>query len=186
MLNRQEKEALVAKVHGKLKSAQVVFLLDYRGLKVAEINDLRRKLREAGGEMEVVKNTLLRRAAVETPAAALADHFDGPMALTVSQDDAVAPAKVLTAFSKEVSALEIRVGLLDGRVLDLDAIKNLAALPSLPELRATLLALLQAPAGNLVRLLAAPASQLARAVSLRGEQLAAKGGGEGAEAPAAS
>lgn len=186
MLSRDAKEALVGKVHEKLMSAQAVFLVDYRGLKVSEINDLRQKLREASSELEVVKNTLLKRAAQGTPADALAEHFNGPMALTVSQTDAVGPAKVLTTFSKEVPVLEIRVGLLDGRVLDLNEIKQLASLPSLPELRSKLLALFQAPAGNLVRLLAAPASQLARAVSLRQEQLAAQGGGAAPESPPAS
>jgi large subunit ribosomal protein L10 len=175
VLNREAKETLVGRVHEKLKSAEAVFLVDYRGLKVSEINGLRQKLREASSELEVVKNTLLRRAAAGTPADAIAENFKGPMALTVSQTDAVGPAKVLTAFSKEVPALEIRVGLLQGRILNLVEIKKLASLPSLPELRATLLGVLQAPAGNLVRLLAAPGGHLARAVARHAEQLDAKG-----------
>lgn len=185
MFNREEKEALVKKVHGKLKSAQAIFLLDYRGLKVEEINDLRRKLREVSSELQVVKNTLLKRAATGTQADALAEHFSGPMALTLTEADPVAPAKVLTEFSKGVPHLEIRAGLLEGRLLEIAEIRNLASLPSFPELRAKLLSTLQAPSVNLVRLLAAPGSQLARAVSLRQEQLSAgQGGDAGASAGA--
>ncbi|MDP3939132.1 MAG: 50S ribosomal protein L10 [Deltaproteobacteria bacterium] len=184
MLKREAKEALVGKIHDKLMSAQAVFLVDYRGLKVSEINVLRQKLREVSSELEVVKNTLLRRAASGTPADALADHFSGPMALSVSQSDVVAPAKVLTTFSKEVPVFEIKAGLLDGRVLDVAEIKKLASLPSLPELRAIILGTLQAPAGSLLRVIAAPGNQIARAVALRKEQLAATGDGAAAEAEA--
>lgn len=178
MLNREGKQALVEKVHGKLKSAQAVFLVDYRGLKVAEINALRRKLREVSSELEVVKNTLLKRAAEGTPADTLSESFTGPMALTLTETDPVAPAKVLTEFSKEVPHLEVRAGLLEGRILEIAEIRKLASLPSLPELRAKLLSVLQAPSGRLVRLLAAPGTQLARVVALRQEQLAAQSADE--------
>ncbi len=175
MLNREGKKALVRKVHEKLKSAEAVYLVDYRGLNVTEINQLRRKLREASSEFEVVKNTLLRRAAEGTDAATLAEHFKGPVALTVTQADPVAPAKVLSEFSKDAPHLELRVGILNGRLLDAGEIKKLASLPGFDELRAKLLSLLNAPAGQLVRLLATPGGQLARAVALRRDQLPADG-----------
>ena len=145
---------------------------------MAEINDLRRKLREVSSELQIVKNTLLRRAAEGTQADALAEHFNGPMALTLTEADPVAPAKVLTEFGKKVPHLELRVGLLEGRLLEVAEIRNLASLPSLLELRAQLLSVLQAPSASLVRLLAAPGSQLARALSLRQEQLPAEPGGD--------
>jgi large subunit ribosomal protein L10 len=187
VLNREGKEALVHKVHEKLKSAEAVYLVDYRGLNVAEISELRRKLREASCEFEVVKNTLLRRAAEGTDAATLAEYFKGPVALTVTQADPVAPAKVLSEFSKGAPHLELRVGLLSGQLLEVGEIKKLASLPSFDELRASLLSLLNAPAGRLVRLIAAPGGQLARAVALRRDQLPADGVdnlGAAQEAPA--
>jgi large subunit ribosomal protein L10 len=174
VLNREGKEALVRKVHEKLKSAEAVYLVDYRGLNVTEINELRRKLREASSEFEVVKNTLLRRAAEGTDTATLAEHFKGPVALTVTGADPIAPAKVLAEFSKGVPHLELRIGILNGRPVEAGEIKKLASLPSLEELRAKLLWLLSAPATQLVRLVAAPGSQLARAVALRRDQMPAE------------
>jgi large subunit ribosomal protein L10 len=182
VLNREGKKALVRKVHEKLKSAEAVYLVDYRGLNVTEINQLRRKLREASSELEVVKNTLLRRAAEGTDAATLAEHFRGPVALTVTQADPVAPAKVLSEFSKGAPHLELLVGILSGRLLEAGEIKKLASLPSLDELRARFLSLLSAPAGQLVRLLATPGGQLARAVALRRDELPA----DAAEKPGAT
>jgi large subunit ribosomal protein L10 len=98
------------------------------------------------------------------------------LALAVSQTDPVSPAKVLIDFSKGTPALEVRVALLQGELLNVAEIKRLASLPSLDELRANLLSVLTAPAGQLVRLLATPGGQLARAISLRGEQLPSEGG----------
>ena len=109
---------------------QVAILTDYKGLDVAAINDLRRKLREENIEYQVVKNTLLLRAAEGTDAELMKDHFKGPSAVALSYEDPVAPAKVLTQFAKENEALEIKAGVMEGKYLDLTDLKALADLPS--------------------------------------------------------
>jgi large subunit ribosomal protein L10 len=171
VLKRAEKEQWVASIREQLQSAEAIFLVDYRGLTVAEVNRLRKRLRLASSQFQVVKNTLLKRAAEGTDSAALAEHFTGPTAIAVARTDAVAPAKVLTEFAKEVPKLELRVALLKGRPLTPKEVDQLAKLPSLGELRSKLLGLFQAPAGQLVRLLATPGGQLARAMALRRDQL---------------
>ncbi len=175
MLKREQKEQWVAGIHEKLGGAEAVFVLDYRGLTVAEVNRLRKKLREANGELRVVKNTLLRRAAAGTDSATMEDLFTGPTALALAKTDPVMPAKVLIDFAKDVPRLELRAAVLKGRRLTVAEITRLAALPSLIELRATLLGTLSAPAGQLVRLLATPGGQLARAMALRRDQLPPEG-----------
>ena len=171
MLKREQKEQCVAEIHEKLGGAEAVFILDYRGLTVAEVSRLRKKLRDVKGELRVVKNTLLRRASAGTDTAAIEDLFTGPTALAVAPTDPVTPAKVLTDFAKDVPRLELRAAMLQGRRLTVAEIARLAALPSLPELRAKLLGTLSAPAARLVRLLATPGGQLARAMALRRDQL---------------
>jgi len=173
VLKREQKEQWVAEIHEKLGGAEAVFVLDYRGLSVAEVNRLRKKLREADGELRVIKNTLLRRAAAGTDCATLEDLFTGPTALALAKTDPVMPAKVLTDFARDVPRLELRAAVLKGRRLAAAEIARLAALPSLKQLRAKLLGTLSAPAGQLVRLLATPGGQLARAVALRRDQLPA-------------
>ncbi len=173
MLKRSEKEEWLASIHAKLRSAEAIFLLDYRGLDVAEVNRLRKRLRAEGGELEVVKNTLLRRAAAGTEGERLSDLFSGPTALAIAKADPVAPAKVLTEFAKDVPKLVLRAGVLKGRRLEKAEIAKLASLPSLNELRSKLLSALQGPSAKLVRLIATPSGQLARAVALRRDQLPA-------------
>ncbi len=171
MLKREQKEQCVAEIHEKLVRAEAVFIVDYRGLSVAEVNRLRKRLREADGELRVIKNTLLRRASAGTDSATLEDLFTGPTALALANTDPVTPAKVLTSFAKDVPRLELRAAVLKGQRLSVADIGRLAALPSMNELRAKLLGTLSAPAGQLVRLLATPGGQLARAIALRRDQL---------------
>lgn len=125
-----EKKTIVEELHEKFAKSKVVIVTDYKGLNVSEINDLRRKLDEADIEYKVVKNTLLTRAAEGTDVALIADNFTGPSAVALSYDDPVAPAKVLAAFAGENEDLEIKIGVLDGNVLNIDAIQALSALPS--------------------------------------------------------
>lgn len=126
----EEKQQIVADLHDRFSRSNIVILTDYMGLDVMAINDLRRKLREANIEYKVVKNTLLVRAAAETDVELIKDNFKGPSAVALSYDDPVAPAKVLTQFAADNKKLEIKVGLLNGKVLDPAAIKALASLPS--------------------------------------------------------
>ena len=126
----ESKKQFVAGLKERFEKSKVVILTDYKGLDVAAINDLRRKLRAESVEYQVVKNTLLVRAAEDTDVALIEDFFKGPSAIALSYDDPIAPAKVLTQFAKDNEKLEVKVGLLNGKVLDADAIKELAGLPS--------------------------------------------------------
>lgn len=129
-MRRNEKQKVVEDLREKLSKAKVVVVTDYKGLDVTTINGLRRKLKEADVEYQVVKNTLLSRASENTDVALIKDAFKGPNAVALSYDDPVAPAKVLTEFAKENKDLEIKIGVLNGKVLDLSGIKALSALPS--------------------------------------------------------
>ena len=126
----EEKKQIVDDLHEKLSRSKVVIVTDFKGLDVTGITELRRKLREAQIEYQVVKNTLLVRASEETDVALIKDSFKGPSAIALSYDDPVLPAKVLTEFAKDNKNLEIKAGVLDGKVLDQAAIRSLSALPS--------------------------------------------------------
>jgi len=154
-LNKQSKEALVEEFAEKLKAAKSAFLADYRGLDVEQANTLRRKLQDVGVEYRVVKNTLLRLAARDTDAACLDEFLSGPTAIALATDDPVAPAKALVAFAKENKDFELKAGMLDGKLLALDDIKALSALPGREELLAKLLRTMNAPVTNFVGVLAA-------------------------------
>ncbi|MBW2366821.1 MAG: 50S ribosomal protein L10 [Deltaproteobacteria bacterium] len=126
----QEKEQIVQALIEKFEQAKVVIATDYKGLDVGAITALRRKLREAGCEYQVVKNTLLIRASNDTDVAVIQDFFKGPTAIAMNFEDPVAPAKVLAEFAKENNKFEIKAGAMSGKLLDLDAIKALSVLPS--------------------------------------------------------
>ena len=149
-MNIEIKKEFVKQLKERLAKSQVVILTDYKGLNVANMTDLRAKLREAQVEYEVVKNTMLRLAAEGTGVEAIKDHFKGPSAVALSYDDPVAPAKVLTDFARENDKLEIKIGVMDGKVLDLSAIKALSDLPSHDELLAMLLSTMNAVPTSLV------------------------------------
>ena len=150
----EAKQQITEDLHDRFARSAIIVLTDYKGLDVTSINDLRRKLREANIEYQVVKNTLLVRAAEDTEVALIKDHFKGPSAIAISYDDPVAPAKVLTQFAKDNNKLEIKVGVLNGKVLDAQAIKALALLPSREVMLAQLLATLNAVPTSFVRVLA--------------------------------
>ena len=148
------KQQITEDLHDRFARSAIIVLTDYKGLDVTSINDLRRKLRESNIEYQVVKNTLLVRAAEDTEVALIKDHFKGPSAVAISYDDPVAPAKVLTQFAKENNKLEIKVGVLNGKVLDLQALKALATLPSKEVMLAHLLSTINAVPTSFVRVLA--------------------------------
>jgi large subunit ribosomal protein L10 len=154
-VKKQSKEAVVAEFSAKLAEVKAAFLADYRGLNVEQANDLRGKLRAAGVEYRVVKNTLLRLAAKETPAACLDAFMTGPTAIAFANDDPVAPAKALVEFAKNSKVFELKAGMLDGKLLSVDDIKALSDLPSREQLLAKILGSLNAPASNFVGVLAA-------------------------------
>lgn len=138
-MNLTEKKEIVKELHENFLQSQVVIVTDFKGLDVQTISDLRRRLRKENVNYKVVKNTLIVRASEETDVALIKDHFKGPSALAYSYEDPVAPAKVLSDFAKENENLEIKIGVMDGKVLDINAIKALAVLPSREELLAQVL-----------------------------------------------
>jgi len=151
----EQKKQVVAELVETLKSAQAGVLVDYRGITVEQDTKLRTKLREAGVEYKVVKNTLTRFAANEVGFQELDEQLNGPTALAVSTTDAVAPAKVISDFAKEVEALQIKAGFVDGKVISLDEVKQLANTPSREVLIAKIMGSLNAPISKLVRTLQA-------------------------------
>ncbi len=180
MLTRQQKEDQVAELRDKFERATSVFVADYRGLDVSQIEELRGGLREveaSQSEFRVAKNSLLRLASEGGPAEVLKEHFTGTSSIAVSFGDPVALAKTLVDYAKKNQAFELRGAVLDGEVLDTTEISRLATLPSLDELRGQIVGLLQAPAVQLARLLMEPAGQLARIMAAR-EKALGEGGDE--------
>ena len=171
MLSRTQKQEQVSALRDKFGRATSVFVADYRGLTVGDANELRSKLRSdaAGGEVDyrIVKNSVLRRAAADSDLDVLKDSFNGPTAVAISYGDPAALAKVLVGYAKQNEVFKLKGAFLDGRSLDDGEISTLATLPSLDELRAKLVGLVQAPATKLVRLLNEPGSQLARLMEAR-------------------
>jgi large subunit ribosomal protein L10 len=149
-LRLETKKEIAAELHDHFSKSAVVIVTDYKGLNVAAVTDLRRKLREADVQYKVVKNTLLARASEGTDAEAIKDYFKGPNAVAFSYTDPVAPAKVLCDFAKENDKLDIRIGVLNGKVLDADAIKALAKLPSREQLLAQVLSVMNQVPTSLV------------------------------------
>ena len=150
----EDKKKVVEDLKEKFARTKVVIVTDYQGLNVAQMTELRRKLSEADIEYKVVKNTLLTRASKDTDAALLADVFKGPSGIAMSFDDPVAPAKVLTEFAKDHKKLAIKAGVMDGKIMDADAITALSKLPSREELLAQVLSAMNAVPAGFVRALA--------------------------------
>jgi large subunit ribosomal protein L10 len=149
----EDKKQIVEDLKEKFATTQVVIVTDYKGLNVAQMTELRRKLSEAQVEYKVVKNTLLKRASEGTDAMLLADVFKGPSGIALSFDDPVAPAKVLTQFAKDNDKLEIKAGVMGGKLMDLNAITALSKLPSREELLAQVLSAMNAVPTGFVRAL---------------------------------
>ncbi len=171
-MDRAQKKELVAELNGIFKSTGVVVAVTYSGLNVADMTDLRNKMREAGGSLKVVKNRLTRLALEGTGMEELGDLFVGPVAIGYS-DDPVAAPKVLKAFAKDHDVVEIKGGMMETTYLDASGVDTLASLPSLDELRGKLVGLLQAPAQKVAAVSAAPAGQLARVFGAYGSKDAA-------------
>jgi large subunit ribosomal protein L10 len=153
VLKPEEKKEFVEQLHQKFVDSKIVILTNYKGLNVEKVNELRRKLKASKIEFRVVKNTLLIRASEDTYVNLIKDHFKGPSAIALSYDDPVSPAKILSDFAKENDKLQIMVGAMTGKVLDLKAIKSLSSLPSREVLLGRLLSVMNAVPTSLVRVL---------------------------------
>lgn len=143
-----KKETLVQAAAEKFESAASVVIVDYRGLTVEEVTNLRKELRDAGVEMKVIKNSILSRAAKKVGLDGLDEVFTGPTAVAFSNDDVVAPAKIIDEFAKDAKALEIKGGVIEGKVSSVEQITALAKLPNREGLLSMLLSVLQAPVRN--------------------------------------
>jgi large subunit ribosomal protein L10 len=171
-MNRSEKQQLVDELHEELASSPHAVLVDFTGLSVPAATEFRKRMRASGSRYRVVKNSLALRASRGTPLERLEAKFQGTTGIAYTGDDPVALAKVLMEFAREHPALSVKAGVVSGsQVLDAAGVKALSAMPGLPELRARLLGLLQAPATQLVRLLGTPAAQLARVVKAHQDKL---------------
>ena len=169
-MNRNEKAELIETLQSTLSEAAAVVVTHQAGLTVAESSDLRGRMREAGAGFKVTKNRLTKIALQGTKYEDISDLFTGPTAMGTSADP-VAAAKVLVNFAKENDKLTVIGGSLDGKVLDKAGVEALAKLPSLDELRAKLVGLLNAPATQVARVTQAPAAKLARVIQARADQL---------------
>ena len=163
-MDRNQKEIELKNLNNRLASAKALIFTGYRGLKVDEMVQLRSKLRKEDAQMKVVKNRLAKRALDEQGLMDLTSFIEGPTAITSTDTDPVAPAKVLVELAKEYEALEIRGGSLDGKLMSSAEIIMLSKLPSRDELLAKMLGSLQAPAQNLVGVLSAIPRQLVNVV----------------------
>lgn len=166
----EKKKEIVKDLREKFSRSKVIIVTDYKGLDVTTINDLRRRLGELDVEFKVVKNTLLIRAAEDTDVSLINDYFKGPSAVALSYDDPVAPAKVLTKFAGEFKKLEIKTGVMDGRILDLNAIKALADLPSREVLLGQFLSVANGITTGFVRTLSAIPTQFLNVLQAVKEQ----------------
>jgi len=171
-LERSQKQQLVATLHQDLADTVCVVVTHQTGLTVSEVTQLRRQMRGAGAGYRVTKNRLARLALEGTPFTGLAPLFTGPTAIAFSRDP-VAAAKAAVEFANRNDKLTIVGGGLSGQVLDAAAVKALATLPSLDELRSKIIGLLNAPATKLARLLQTPGGQLARVLAAFAEQAGA-------------
>ena len=143
-----KKAQQVSEVAEQFKNATSVVVVDYLGITVEQATNLRTELRNAGVQFAVVKNSILSRAAKEAGLEGMDDIFKGPSAVAFSNDDVIAPAKILADFAKKVEALEIKAGVIEGKVSSKEEIESLAKLPNREGLLSMLLSVLQAPVRN--------------------------------------
>jgi len=174
-MNRTEKQQLVEELHKELEASPHAVLVDFRGLSVPAATEFRKRMRASGSRYRVIKNSLALRASKGTPLERLEAKFEGTTGIAYTGDDPVALAKVLMEFARDHPALSVKAGVVSGtQVLDAAGVKALSTMPGLPELRARLLGLLQAPATQLVRLLGTPGERLARVVKAHQDKLEGK------------
>ena len=163
-MDRTQKVETVKSLNGLFADAGAVVVAHYSGMTVAQMGELRSRLRKAGASFRVAKNRLAVRAVEGTQAKAIAELFRGPTGIAYSKDPVAAP-KIIVAYAKENDKLKILGGIAVGSVLSAEGVKALAGLPSLDQLRAKIIGLLQAPATKVAGVLQAPAGGLARVIS---------------------
>jgi large subunit ribosomal protein L10 len=174
-VSRAEKETELQELEAAFKRTDTAILVDYRGVTVPQVTELRRQVRAAGASYRVVKNTVAKRAAAGTSLASLDKHFAGPTAVVYTAKDPVAMAKALTNFTKSAPTLSIKAAVVQGKAVSAAAVTDLASLPSKPELYARLLFVLQGPAQQLVSVLAAAPRDLMNVLAAAERKLGEQG-----------
>jgi len=164
MAKIEQKQQVVEEIKQKLEAATLVVCTDYRGLNVEQITELRTKLRVPGVEYRVLKNTMFRFALEQSGYEDIASQITGPNAVIFSNDDPVGPAKTISEFAKANKQLEIKIGILEGKLLSADGVKDLAQLPSREVLLGQVVGTMQAPITSFVRVLNANLTGLVRAL----------------------
>ncbi len=164
-MNRDEKSAMIQELSDTVAKAPHAFLIDYTGISVPAVTDLRRQIRGTKAEYLVVKNTFALRAIKGKPLEALAEHFSGMTAVAYSQTDVVALAKVIHTFGKTNPHVKVKAALLDGKAVPAASLETLATMPSRNELIAKLLGLMQSPVRRLVTVLSAPHRNVAATIA---------------------
>ncbi len=154
-----KKQELVEKATAKLQESAAVVVVDYLGLTVLEVTDLRKQLRDAGIEIKVLKNSVISRAVTAAGLEGMEDVFKGPTAVAFSPNEVVAPAKIIAEFAKNAPNLEIKGGVIEGKVASSEQIEALAKLPSREGLLSMLLSVLQAPVRNVALAIKAVSDQ---------------------------
>jgi len=177
-MNREEKAAVISEFSEGIGQATNAFLIDFKGITVPQVTELRRQVRESGSSYVVVKNTLALIAVKDSPLTQIKDQFSGMTAVAYNTTDAVILAKALTKFAKDVPAVQFKGALLNGQIVPATEIQNIANLPSREELVSKLLYLMQHPIRGLVTVLSANIRNLAVVL----DQVAKQKGGEAAEA----
>ena len=166
-----EKKTIMNALLQRINSSPFLLVADYHGLTTGQFGELRRQLRETGASCHVTKNTYMKRAVVECGLPEdLSAAFTGQTAIITGEEDVCAAAKILKAFHKQHARPQIKLGVLDGKLLEEDAVQKLADLPSREQILSQFLGLLQAPATNLVRLVNEPGTRVARVMKARSEQ----------------
>jgi large subunit ribosomal protein L10 len=183
-MNRDEKAAVIEEVAGEINSAQAVFAVDYRGITVAQVKDLRVRLQDSDTQLRVVKNSLTERAADQAGAPELKPLLVGPTALAFVRGDAALAAKVLSDVSRALRILDFKGGLMEGAVLTAEDLQSIARLPSRDVLHAQLVGTVASPLSGLVRTLNALISGLAVQLGQIAEQGLVGGNAPAAEAEA--
>lgn len=163
-ISRQEKEAAVQELLEKLGQAKGAVLTDYRGISVIKMTDLRRQLRQSGIELKVVKNTLAKRAASELGISGLDQYLEGPTAIAFSLTDPVAPAKSISEFIRTNKILEVKAGLVEGKVISAAGVQALADLPPREVLIAQVVGGIAAPLSGFLNVLQGPIRKLGYAL----------------------